>query len=205
MNNSAMDSHVPGSTTRGEILRATLWAALAAALLVVAVVLPAEYGVDLTGFGKLTGLNALAVQPVVVTPATMPTAAATPLWATAHSGKFSTRSYEVAMQGDEEFEYKADMNRGDALLYSWHVKQGSQVYFEFHGEPTTGNWPKDYYESYQKGEASSGQGSMVAPFTGHHGWYWLNLTDKPITIVVELAGYYDQFAKVVAPEPARAQ
>jgi hypothetical protein len=37
---------------------AALCAAVAAALIVLGVVLPAEYGIDPSGFGKLTGLNA---------------------------------------------------------------------------------------------------------------------------------------------------
>jgi hypothetical protein len=105
------------------------------------------------------------------------------------------------MKGDEEFEYKAYVNRGESLLYRWRVKEGSQVYFEFHGQPTEGKWPDEYYESYEKGESSGGQGSMVAPFTGEHGWYWLNLSEKPVTIVVELAGYYSKFGKYGEPPP----
>jgi hypothetical protein len=188
--------------SRQQILRATLWAALAAALIVVTVVLPAEYGMDPTGFGKLTGISALAAT-VAVQPANVavpgPAVHAATAWATEHVDKYVTHRYEITMQGDEEFEYKANMNRGDSLLYSWRVKEGSQLYFEFHGEPTSGTWPKDYFESYQKGEAAGGQGTLVAPFTGHHGWYWLNLSEKPVTIVVELTGYYSQFGKVGAP------
>jgi hypothetical protein len=216
MNNSKPGDDGATSASRPQILRATLWAVVAAAVLVVAIILPAEYGIDLSGFGKLTGLNALAVPKASAPPAAadVPLAAgaaassvAMPLtvWASSQAEKFTTQTYEITMQGDEEFEYKANMNRGESLLYSWRVKEGSQVYFEFHGEPTTGTWPKDYYESYQKGEARSGQGSMVAPFTGHHGWYWLNLSDKPITIVVELAGYYRQFAKIGAPQQLPVQ
>jgi hypothetical protein len=209
MTNSTTGNDGTNSASRPQIVRATLWALLAAALIVVTVVLPAEYGIDPSGFGKFTGLNALAVPkavapsvPAVATPAVSSVAAPLTVWAMPHTEKYTTQSHEITMQGDEEFEYKANMNRGESLLYSWHVKQGSQLYFEFHGEPTNGTWPKDYFESYQKGEASSGQGSLVAPFTGHHGWYWLNLSEKPITIVVELAGYYSQFAQIGAPPPA---
>ena len=38
------------------IARASLWALVAALLALVLAVLPAEYGIDLTGFGRLTGL-----------------------------------------------------------------------------------------------------------------------------------------------------
>jgi hypothetical protein len=70
------------------------------------------------------------------------------------------------------------------------------VYFEFHGEPTEGTWPKDYYESYEKGDGTSGQGSLVAPFTGRHGWYFLNPGNKPVTVEVELAGYFSDFGRL---------
>ncbi len=212
MTNSTIGADGANGASRQQIIRATLWAAVAAALIVVAVVLPAEYGIDPSGFGKLTGLNALAVPkeaaapsaPAVATPGVSSVAAPLTVWANSHAEKFTTQSYEITLQGDEEFEYKANIKRGEPLLYTWRVKQGSQVYFEFHGEPTEGTWTEGYYESYEKGESVAKQGSMVAPFTGHHGWYWLNLTGEPITIVVELAGYYDNFAKVSEPPPTSA-
>jgi hypothetical protein len=186
--------------TRGQILRATLWSLLAAAILLVGVVLPAEYGIDVSGFGRLTGLTRLASSK----PGEPGKAAAAPArkaWSIAHADKYRIQTFEVPLKGDEELEYKAEVGSAEPLLYSWHVKEGSKVYFEFHGEPTIGKWPKDYYESYETGEAASAQGSMVAPFTGHHGWYWLNLTHKPVTIVVELAGYYSKFERVGDPPP----
>jgi hypothetical protein len=173
---------------------------LAAAILLVGVVLPAEYGIDVSGFGRLTGLTRLASSK----PGEPGTAAAVPArkaWSIAHADKYQLQTFEVPLKGDEELEYKAEVASAEPLLYSWHVKEGSKVYFEFHGEPTIGKWPKDYYESYETGEAAGGQGSMVAPFTGHHGWYWLNLTHKPVTIVVELAGYYARFERVGEPPP----
>lgn len=199
---------------RRRIIRATLWALLAGALITVLVVLPAEFGVDLTGFGRLTGLTALARtkegaagRPAVaegpVGADTSGTAPPLKIWSVAHADKYHTEKYEVPLKLDEELEYKARLNRGEPMLYSWRVKQGSQVYFEFHGEPTEGTWSKDYYQSYEKGEGSSGQGSMVAPFTGNHGWYWLNLGDKPITIEVELSGYYTDFSRVGAARAAQ--
>jgi hypothetical protein len=200
------------------IARASLWALMAALLALVLAVLPAEYGIDLTGFGRLTGLTGFAGSKAASTadagkPAAqgsdMPqapvdadatgAAPALKVWSVAHPERYAQRSYEVALKGDEELEYKAVMARGDSMLYNWRVKEGSQVYFEFHGEPTEGKWPEGYYESYEKGEASAGAGSMVAPFNGHHGWYWLNLSEKPVTVVVEMAGYYSDFSRQGEP------
>ncbi|MFT3907464.1 MAG: hypothetical protein QM718_14300 [Steroidobacteraceae bacterium] len=214
--------------SRARILRATLLALLVAALLTVLVVMPAEYGKDLTGFGRLTGLVALSgargqaavsgaasaapAAAVAATPASADADAdvvdatadgqAPPLgvWAHAHPDAWQNAHFEVQLKGDEELEYKAVVKRGEPLFYRWRVKQGSQVYFEFHGEPTAGKWPAEYYESYEKGESTGGQGSMVAPFTGNHGWYWLNLSATPVTIEVDLVGYYANFGRI-GPAP----
>ena len=186
-----MTTTATSGATRGQILRATGWSLLSAAILVVGVVLPAEYGIDPTGFGRLTGLTKK------VTAA----APARKVWSISHGEKYQLQSYEVQLKGDEELEYKAHIDSGEPLLYSWRVKEGTQVYFEFHGQPTEGKWPEDYYESYEKGEGSGGQGSMVAPFTGEHGWYWLNLSAQPVTIIVELAGYYRDFGRYGDPPP----
>lgn len=118
------------------------------------------------------------------------------IWAHAHATPWQSGHFEVALKGDEELEYKTNVARGEPLLWRWKVKQGSQVYFEFHGEPRGGSWPKEYYESYEKGESAGGQGSFVAPFSGIHGWYWLNLSDKPVVIEVDLVGYYSGFGRI---------
>jgi hypothetical protein len=40
------------------------------------------------------------------------------------------------------------------------------------------------------------KGTLVAPFTGRHGWYWQNVSGEPVTIVVKLAGNYARFDRV---------
>jgi hypothetical protein len=37
-----------------------------------------------------------------------------------------------------------------------------------------------------------GYGSLVAPFSGEHGWYWVNVSDQPVTITLFLKGYYSE-------------
>lgn len=181
---------------RRRVLRAAGLVALVAAVLTVLVILPAEFGRDPTGFGRVTGLTRLAA-----TRAAAVEAGAAPLaeWAHGHDERYASGRYQVQLGPYEETEYKATLARGEPLLYRWSVREGSAVHYEFHGEPTEGQWPKDYYESYALGEGGGGQGSMVAPFTGHHGWYWVNLSDQPVTIEVELVGYYSAFGPVTAP------
>jgi hypothetical protein len=179
----------PAPLSARKLLVSTAAAVLVAAVILIAVVLPAEYGIDLTGAGRLTGLTRIgqlkslgaASDPAVVMHE--------------HPGKFRSARIEIQLPGRVELEYKATLAQGEPLLYAWTV-QGGPVHFEFHGEPTEGRWPKDFYQSYQTADHSFGtRGSFVAPFTGQHGWYWRNESSDPATIVLETSGYYSKLGR----------
>jgi hypothetical protein len=44
---------------------------------------------------------------------------------------------------------------------------------------------------YRKADGGSERGSLVAPFSGIHGWYLVNGTDEPIVVRLEVAGFYE--------------
>jgi hypothetical protein len=177
-------------TTPRRLVISTVIALLGAILILVLVVLPAEHGVDPTGVGGVLGLTALGEAKRV--------AANTRQGATMHSHDRQHRSARIVieLQGREELEYKAQLVQGEPLLYSWRVT-GGPVYSEFHGEPTEGDWPKGFFQSYQiRGKSVEEHGSFVAPFTGRHGWYWRNLSDDPAAITLEASGYYSKLGRI---------
>lgn len=181
-----MNQTVSASPRR--LLVSTAIAAMVAALILFMVVLPAEYGIDPTGAGRLLGLTPIGQLKVL--------GAGDRAVMHAHPRKFRSARIEIPVKGGEELEYKALLAKGEPLLYAWSV-QGGTVHFEFHGEPTEGRFPKDFYQSYQMGDRSSGeQGSFVAPFTGQHGWYWRNEGSEPATIVLETSGYYTRLGRI---------
>jgi hypothetical protein len=190
----------PTLPSRRQLITTTLIALAVAAVVVVTVVLPAEYGVDPTRVGQLLGLTAMGKAKGAASTATAGVAPADAAGDASvmhdHKNKFFTGRVEIELVGHEELEYKAALAKGEPLLYEW-TAQGSPVYFEFHGEPTEGKWPEGFYQSYQIGESSEGEaGSFVAPFTGVHGWYWRNPSDKPVTITLNAAGYYTSLGRV---------
>lgn len=182
-------NQIPTPSPR-KLLLSTGVALLVATVLLLTVVLPAEYGIDFTGAGRLLGLTRIG-QLKSLSGAADPSGAMH-----AHPRKFRSARIEINLKGGEELEYKATLAKGEPLLYAWSV-QGGTVHFEFHGEPTEGRWPKDFYQSYQLADGSSGeQGSFVAPFTGKHGWYWRNESSDPATIVLEASGYYTKLGRI---------
>jgi hypothetical protein len=178
--------------SRKGLLKSTALALLVALAILFIVVMPAEYAVDVTGIGRLLGLQKMGEAKMVADAqnggAVMQS----------HDRKPRSAKIEVSLKGKEELEYKATLAQGEPLLYSWSV-QGGPMYFEFHGEPTVGQWPKNYYRSYQiKASSSAEQGSFVAPFTGNHGWYFKNLSAEAATVTLEVSGYYTKLGRVEA-------
>ena len=51
--------------------------------------------------------------------------------------------------------------------------------------------PRGYAQSYEKGRGSSqASGTLTAPFSGIHGWFWENTGDQEITVTLTTAGFY---------------
>ena len=81
------------------------------------------------------------------------------------------------------------LSEGKMILYDWSVDRGD-IYSDFHGhDPTISS---DFWVRYREHqEGSSGSGSLVAPFGGEHGWYWLNYNEYPVTVTLTFTGYFD--------------
>ena len=167
-------------------------AAIVGTVLTVCVVMPAEYRKDPTGFGKLTGLIALAT-PTVAKPVAPPAdgkATTTPALTTNawfYPTEYRTDTVKIPLGPDAELEYKVAMKAGEAMVYSWSVDRES-VYYDFHGEPS--NDPKHATRYREEQENTKSNGALVAPFEGIHGWYWLNLSAKPIVVTLKMSGFY---------------
>jgi hypothetical protein len=167
-------------------------ALLAAGLILVMFVLPAEFAVDPLGTGAKFGLLPLGVvgQQVDALNKTAATAGATAQGAilVAQEKPFQQETVDFKVAPREGMEYKYRLDKGEALLYSWSAT--GPVNFELHAEPDGA--PAGYAQSYEKKSASSGaSGTLTAPFPGIHGWFWENTTDKEVTVTLRSAGFYN--------------
>ena len=97
-----------------------------------------------------------------------------------------TEQRSVTLQPGQETEIKALLDAAQVIVYSWHAK-GGPVYTDFHGHEPGGG---DAFVRYEETQASTeGHGSLVAPFSGEHGWFWLNVSEQPVTITLQVTGY----------------
>ena len=170
-----------------QLIRSTAIALLVALILLVTAVMPAEYGIDPTGVGRLLGLKQMgdvktsAAIPVSATP---PASVAT----TIRSDKTS-----VSLKPGEGAEIKLEMDKGATVNYRWTVK-GGEVNFDAHGEASTAN----ISVSYKKGKgAQQDEGILEAAFLGQHGWYWKNRGGTAVEIELSTTGQYSSLKRLL--------
>jgi hypothetical protein len=196
-----MDTEVLKATPAPSARRiavAALVAILVAALLLVMVVLPAEYGIDPLGTGAALGLLALSQAEE--------SAAAVAVRSADYVSQpqtYKTDSRVIRLEPGEGIEIKYHMARGAGMVYAW--RSTSKVFFEFHGEPDEKPHP-NYYDSYelddQEGKEES-FGTFNAPSTGIHGWFWENGGTEDVMIHLTTAGFYDSAVQFTDAGPVK--
>ncbi|MHB8948464.1 MAG: transmembrane anchor protein [Rhodoferax sp.] len=203
-----------------KLMRSTILAALSAAVILVTVVQPAEYGIDPTGVGRLlrltemgqikTRLSAEAAaeatgqkpvaEPSIAGIAVSYPQAASPTFqaanpktspgATAAQPTSWRDEMRFALKPGEGMEVKMRMKEGEKTVFAWAV-EGGIVNYDAHGDSIGRSI------SYEKGRAvSSDDGDLVAAFTGNHGWFWRNRGDADVKLVLRTRGEYSDIKRV---------
>jgi len=115
--------------------------------------------------------------------------------ARAYEEPYRTDTFDLTLdpsgQDGSEIEYLVRMKAGETLVYSWTAKgaPGEAIYSDFHG--ATGSGAGHQAVSYREGMGDAAAGSLIAPFDGIHGWLFKNDSDKPVTVSLRLAGFYE--------------
>ena len=155
------------------MLTATLGAVGVAAVILVTLVLPAEYGVDPLGTGEALGLLGLSRQP--------------PSAVTHQERTFHVDDVGFELAPFESVEYKYRLAAGPSLTYSWTAS--GEANSDLHAEPD-GAKP-GFAESFARGRSVAENGTYVAPFPGIHGWFWENRGALPIRVELTTSGFYE--------------
>jgi len=175
--------------SRQAIATASGLALLVAVIVLIAAVLPAEYGIDPLGTGRALGLTALSgtVSAAPVPPpsgdALAPVQEGT-IGLYSRDYKVDSRTFELGPY--EYIEYKYHLAKDATMLFSWSAN--GDVVQDFHGDPDGA--PSSASQSYDKKPRRESTGSFVAPFSGIHGWYWENPGGETVTVRVTTAGFY---------------
>jgi hypothetical protein len=189
MTTSIEPAPAPALPSKRKLAQTTAIALAAATVILVAVVLPAEYGVDPLGTGRALGLTRMAAPPPIEEG---PPSGGGQVLAPVQNGPIGVYPADYKIDsarfvlGPYEFvEYKYHLEQGATMLYAW--KGTAAVLHDFHGEK---DGARGEAISFEKKSRVQGTGVFTAPFTGIHGWYWENPGADTITVSLESAGFY---------------
>lgn len=194
-----------------KLVKSTIIAAITALVILVTIVMPAEYGKDPTGIGSVLGLTRMgeikmslaaeaeaeeqaaamaAAQPVTET--TVTERVPDPVAVESSSSDIRTDEMSVTLAPDEGTEIKVDLAKGKIVNYSWS-SNGGKANFDVHGDSKA---LKIDYHGYEKGSQVSKEGKIEAAFDGSHGWFWRNRTKETIVITLKIKGEYTAINKM---------
>ncbi len=199
----------------GKLLRSTIIAALVAAGLLVTTILPAEYGIDPTGIGRVLGLTQMGeIKTSLAKEAgaekTSPATAASekppvadvaahemtkPTVPDVKQAAPAQHTMTVKLKPGQAAEIKLAMRKGASVRYEWST-EGGGVNFDTHGDPVGA--AKSFYHGYGKGRnKNADSGVLEAAFDGTHGWFWRNRSNADVTVTLKTSGDYKQIKRVL--------
>ena len=209
MYNSNIPQNQELPTTR-KLIKSTIIAFISAIVLLITVVMPAEYGIDPTGIGKTLGLQKMGEIRVSLAQEAEADRLAEEAYVNnilkeqaefaGHKSDSLNKSkinsndqIEITLAPNQGAEVKLDMIKDATAKYSWTSK-GGKVNFDTHGDSKKLNIK---YHNYSKGLNIEGKsGNIKAAFDGSHGWFWRNRTDNNVTIILNTQGQYSKLYRV---------
>jgi hypothetical protein len=181
--------------SKAALAKAMLLAVMAAAVILVGAVLPAEYGVDPIGTGRMLGLLAIS-SPAPAAPIASGNADANvPVQSgpvSNYGAPYRADAVEIEIGPYEFVEYKYRLEKGATMLYSWSAT--APLTHDMHGERDGGR--PDESESFEMQVRRRADGAFIAPFSGIHGWFWENPSGETVTVSLSSSGFYSAAVEI---------
>jgi hypothetical protein len=149
-------------------------------------VLPAEFGIDPTGFGRATGIVQIpeAGDNVYLERGKQRSGVFTPSEKPLATAQGAQDHWEIELGPYESIEFKYVVDEGKLVHFFW--RSTLPLNYDMHAHPFEGG--ETLTESYSIEKADHLGGGYVAPFTGIHGWHWENRNLEPARIVLDASG-----------------
>jgi len=192
------DNVLPSSS---QLFKSTIIALTIAVTLLLCIVIPAEYGKDPTGVGKLLGLKEMGEIKMRLEKESLNEKQV-------HNEHISLKAeiresskiieenqdvLEFIIEPNEAIEIKLEMVEGSFAKYEWETKNGGLNY-NLHGDGYKGSQKSI---TYKKGRMTSSDiGEIISEFDGYHGWFWRNRNNSAVTVTLKTMGDYIQIKKL---------
>lgn len=204
-----------------KLLRSTLLAAVSAIVILVAIVLPAEYGLDPTGVGRVLRMTEMGEIKQQLAAEAAADASAAPAGSSASTVAAAPANAGAAVSATPRAPDATPKTAAtpaaqptwrDELTFTLTPGEGKEIKLRMaEGEKAEFQWTVDggsvNYDthgdgggrsiSYEKGRSvPADDGALVAAFTGNHGWYWRNRGSSDVKVVLRTRGQYTDIKQV---------
>lgn len=209
-----------------QLIRSTIIAVIVALVLLVTVVMPAEYALDPTGAGRLLGLTEMgeikeqlareaaadeAAQMVPVQAASEESAPeagdSVPENPAPAAPEVQPTEAEPVLQAVTEPEWTDEVSfvltPGEGTEFKLTMEEGAVANFSWVSEGGPVNFDthgdgSGQSISYEKGRGiPEDEGALEAAFTGNHGWFFRNRNSNDVTLVLRTRGEYGELKKML--------
>lgn len=198
--------------TTAQLIKSTLIALIAAVIILITIVLPAEYGIDPTKIGRALGLaqmgeikqqlareaeedhsDADALLAPAPRHAAMLEAIGALLVGQAHAQTVAAPEWTdeaiFTLAPGEGYEIKLAMKKDAVAEYAW-TAQGGRMNYDLHAHAGGQD------ARYKRGRgAAEDSGAFTAAFDGNHGWFFRNRDSQPVTITLKVRGDYAEIKR----------
>lgn len=225
MYNTDMPSRADLPST-AKLIRSTIISAVVALVLLVTVVMPAEYAMDPTGVGRFLGLTEMgeikqqlaeeaaadeaaqlaAVPAVTEERAPEPTAPMQQVASTPEPQiEPATAAPAPAAAAEPEWtdEVRFVLTPGEGTEFKLTMEEGAVASFHWVSEGGPVNFDthgdgSGQSISYEKGRGvAEDEGELTAAFTGNHGWFFRNRNNGDVTMVLRTRGNYGELKRAM--------
>lgn len=210
------------STAR--LLKSTALAAISAGVLLITIVMPAEYGIDPTGIGQMLGLRQMgeikmSLAEEAAAEADLNAQYQAPVQVERLIASAMAKPQQIAQQPaptpplpipveqapqiqQEQMQVALAPNQGAEIKAVMKKGQVLNYRWESDGGKTNFDVHGDSkklnisYHNYEKGSVIVKENSLTAAFDGQHGWFWRNRTGKALTVTLTVTGDYEKLIRV---------
>ena len=189
--------------TSAQLLKSTVIAIIVAIILLVMVILPAEYGTDPTGVGKILGLKEMGEIKISLLEESQNESSQENNTSSIKTDSveqvmvnntINNDVVEITIEPGKAIEIKLEMKSGSLVQYEWKTIKGGLNY-NLHGVGYKGS---QQFISYKKGRmVPSDSGELKAEFDGYHGWFWRNREKFSVTVSLQTSGDYIQIKQML--------
>lgn len=208
-----------------QLIKSTILALIAAALILVTIVLPAEHAIDATGIGrmlKLTQMGEIRLQleaeaaadrlrdqknphaPTAI-PSGEKRSSLMTILAQLVIAPAAANERVVVAQAAKSDELTIVLQPTEGVEYKLVMAKGAQVRFAWTVAGGVVNYDMHGTpagggkESSYKAERGVGrqEGMLTAGFDGAHGWFWRNRGTQPVTVTLKVEGTYTEVKRTM--------